>query len=95
VKVAWSRQARRELAGLRSYIARDRPSAADRVAARIMALAQRLETFPYLGYRHPDGFRELVEPTWRFVVRYRFLPAEEVAETIVIVSIRHPRQDSS
>ena len=54
-----SRRAEREITGIRDYIARDNPRAADRVIARIRSAAQLLAAEPMIGRAIPDsGIRQ-------------------------------------
>jgi addiction module RelE/StbE family toxin len=71
VRVRWSLLARQDLQALRAYIAQDNPPAANDVARRIMAAANRLVRYPYLGRpgRLP-GSRELVVPRTPYLLIY-------------------------
>lgn len=67
----WSRRAARHLDGIRRYIAKDRPEAADRVVGRIVEATERLEAFPFSARRGAvKGTRELVVSGIPYIVVY-------------------------
>ena len=62
-KVSYSDDAIADLIALRDYIAQHNPSAAQRVAARIVKSVNRLATHPQFGKTgRVEGTRELVIP---------------------------------
>jgi toxin ParE1/3/4 len=73
MRIIWSPEATEDLADLRDYIARDNPSAAQRVAGLIFQAIERdLSQNPELG--HPGrvpGTRELVIAHTPVIVPYR------------------------
>lgn len=86
MKTEWTRQAIRDLAEIRGYIEKDKPAAAGRVAAHLLAGVEHLAVFPELGHpgRQP-GTRELtVSP---FIITYRVF-----AHRLQILSIWHGRR---
>lgn len=70
--IVWSKRAVRHLASLRTYIAQNRPNAAQQVAATILDSVELLAERPGLGRpgRVP-GTRELVIPGTPYLVPYR------------------------
>jgi toxin ParE1/3/4 len=73
MNILWSPEAIQDLTALRSYIAEDNPTAAQRVALRIIeAVEQQLPDNPHMGRpgRVP-GTRELVIPRTPYIVPYR------------------------
>lgn len=70
--VVWSPQAVEHLTHLRSYIARDNPKAANRVATALLNAVELLAELPNLGRPgRVAGTRELVVPGTPYVVPYR------------------------
>lgn len=72
MELRWLRTALRNLDQAAAYIARDDPSAATRMVARIRAAVAHLATHPAMGRpgRVP-GTRELVVAGTRYIVPYR------------------------
>ena len=83
MRLIWTRRATWDLAEIRSYIARDNPAAAARIAFRIREAVDRLADHPNLG-RHgrEPGTRELVVARTRYVVAYS---VEQASITILAV----------
>jgi plasmid stabilization system protein ParE len=83
VQVVWTRGALVELRAIRSYIAEISPLAAQRLAARLMAAARSLETWPDRGRPISRGRRELtiVPP---YLIRY-----VQAGDRVVILELRH------
>jgi toxin ParE1/3/4 len=72
LEVVWSRQARERLREIRTYIERDKPQAAERLAIRIVALAEALREHPYLGRTGSQAdVRELVVAGTPYVIFYK------------------------
>lgn len=70
--VVWSPQAVEHLTHLRSYIARDNPKAANRVATALLNAVELLAELPNLGRPgRVAGTRELVVPGTPYVIPYR------------------------
>ena len=72
VEIVWSVLARTRLGQIRDYVARDKPSAAEKLATRIVAVVEALRHHPYLGRAGAEpGIRELVIGTTPYIVLYR------------------------
>ena len=74
MRVAWSPLALSHLLEIREYIARQRPPAAERIAAKIVETVDRLEHYPKIG--RPGRVartRELVVPGTPFLVAYTII----------------------
>ncbi|MBK1669980.1 hypothetical protein CKO28_18255 [Rhodovibrio sodomensis] len=98
MQIDWSPRALRNLRQVRVYIARENPAAA-RAVARAIDVARaiedqvnRLRLHPRRGKARPGGFRETVEPRYRYVVRYDLLPDEPAPTRVHILSIWHPNR---
>ena len=86
--IVWSPRAVRHLARLRSVIARDRPVAAEDVAATILDSVDLLALHPGLGRAgRVPGTRELVVQGTPYVVPYRVRD-----DRLEIIAIFHGRQ---
>jgi toxin ParE1/3/4 len=72
MEIVWSRQARRDLREIQSYVARDKPGAAERLATRIVTLVEALRLQSHLGRPGltPDT-RELIVGGTPYIVVYR------------------------
>jgi toxin ParE1/3/4 len=83
MRVRWTRRALRSLEALAEYIAKDRPSAAERMVERIRDAVDLLAKNPDLGRagRVPST-RELIVGGTPFIVPYRI--REDVVEIIAI-----------
>jgi addiction module RelE/StbE family toxin len=86
MRVVWTEQAISDLSEIETYIARDKPQAAERVAAHLVSSVEHLAEFPQLGRagRRP-GTRELIIPP--YVITYRLRP-----ERLEILSVWHGRR---
>lgn len=72
VEIVWSPLAQARLREIRAYVARDKPAAAERLAMRIVAVAEALREHPYLGHSGTGpGIRELIVGGTPYVVSYR------------------------
>jgi addiction module RelE/StbE family toxin len=88
MQIRFSRRALRDLAAIRSYISRDSPSAASRVAVEIVAACDRLELHPERGRPgRRRGTRELTT-VWPYVIVYRVKPG-----AVEIIAVWHGRRD--
>lgn len=69
----WTDRAKRDLAEIGDYIARDNPAAAERWVAALLQLAERAASLPHAGRRVPeigrDDVREMFLRTYRLVYR--------------------------
>jgi toxin ParE1/3/4 len=85
-KVEWTGRALQDLGEIYEYIARDNPSAAERVLDRINGVTSRLKEFPDSGrvvpMPHARQVREVVAGKYR-------VPYEVVGETVRILRVRH------
>jgi len=88
MKVEFTGPSRRRLQEIRTYIARDNPRAAERVADRIIYAAEMLGDFPKLGTPwRGGGTRALVVPGIPYRIHY-----DIVGETVRILLIVHTSQ---
>jgi toxin ParE1/3/4 len=83
VRLAWRRRAINDLINLKEFIARDKPGAAQSVAAAIGAAAESLADHPHLGRagRVPET-RELPVPRTPYIIAYT---VSEACVTILAV----------
>ena len=89
VEIVWSPLALARLQQIRTYIAKDKPIAAERLATRIVAVVEALRIHPYLGRAAGEsGLRELVIGGTPFRVLYRAR-----RKRVVIVTIWHGAQN--
>lgn len=71
-EIVWSPLARARLEEIRAYVALDNPSAAERLATRIVAVVEALRHHPHLGRAGAEpGIRELVIGGTPYIVLYR------------------------
>ena len=83
MRIVWTAEAVDNLDAIVSYIELFNPSAARRMAERLIALADSLADFPDRGRDAGEGRRELtVVPP--YILRYRVEP-----ERVVILRVRH------
>jgi addiction module RelE/StbE family toxin len=83
LRIVWTAEAVDNLDAIVSYIELFNPSAARRMAERLIALADSLADFPDRGRDAGEGRRELtVVPP--YILRYRVEP-----ERVVILRVRH------
>ena len=80
--VVWSPQAVRDVESIRAFIAQDSPAYAELMARRIVAAAERLQSFPESGRLVPErqdpAIREVILSPFRIVYRLRGGVAEIV-----------------
>ena len=88
-RVTWSRQARHGLDEILGYIARDSPSAAERMLDEVIGAAESLSALGERGRIVP----ELDEPTVRelLVGRYRLIYEVGAAEIVVLAVVHGAR----
>jgi toxin ParE1/3/4 len=73
---------------IRSYVARDKPEAAQRLSARIVAVTEVLKDYPHIGRAGIEpGVRELVIGGTPYIVFYRVR-----ARRVTILTIWHGAQ---
>jgi len=83
--IVWSLLARQRLQEIRAFVASDKPSAAARLAARIVAVTEVLRNHPYLGRAGASPeVRELVIGGTPYIILYRVLP-----EQVLILTVEH------
>ena len=71
VEIVWSALARTRLQEIQSYVALDKPEAARRLAARLVAVVEALKFHPYLGRAGAaPGIRELPIAGTPYIVLY-------------------------
>lgn len=88
MRVLWTPLARRRLAEIEAYIAKDNPRAARAIAARLVERSKTLEQPPLLGRRltqYPGDVRELLERPFRLIFRVK-------PKQIEIATLMHYRQ---
>ncbi len=86
MQIVWTKQAITDLAEIEHYIEQDKPQAARRVAAHLVASAEHLAEFPQLGKPGPrPGTRDLIIPPYFISYRIR-------SERLEILSIWHGRR---
>ena len=86
--IVWSPRAIEHLTHLRSYIARDNPKAASRIAGTLLEAVERLAERPNLG--RPGrlaGTRELVVAGTPYVIPYRLR-----GDRLEVIAVFHGRQ---
>jgi plasmid stabilization system protein ParE len=88
IEIVWSPLALARLQEIRSYIALDKPEAAERLATRIVAVVETLRTHPNLGRAGSEpGIRELVVGGTPYSILYRLR-----ANRIIITNVWHAAQ---
>jgi addiction module RelE/StbE family toxin len=88
VEIVWSALARTRLREIRTYVALDKPKAAERLGLRIGALIEALRNHPHLGRAGAEpGIRELVIGGTPYIVLYRVQ-----GDRITISTIWHAAQ---
>lgn len=88
MKVAWLPRAVCDLKDLREYIARENPSAANKVASKIRETVQLLPEHPYMG--HPTELEDVYE---KQVIGLPFLiPYRVVGQQLQVLRIFHEAQ---
>ena len=89
VEIVWSPLARARLREIHTYVAKDKPEAAARLATRIVAVVEALRNHPHLGRAGADSeTRELVIGGTPYIVLYRVQ-----RDRVVISTIWHGAQD--
>jgi toxin ParE1/3/4 len=86
--VVWSARAIANLTHLRLYISRESPTAAARMATRILASVDLLAEWPHIGRPgRVAGTRELVIPDTPYVIPYRVHE-----KRLELIAVLHERQ---
>lgn len=86
--IVWSPRAIEHLAHLRSYVARDNPEAANRIAGALLEAVERLAELPNLGRPGPvAGTREFVVAGTPYVIPYRVR-----TDRLEVITVFHGRQ---
>jgi plasmid stabilization system protein ParE len=82
-EVVWSALARARLHQIHSYVALDKPEAAERLALRIVTVVEALRNHPYLGRAGAKpGIRELVIGGTPYIVLYQVNGGQVTISTI-------------
>jgi len=88
MQIVWLPKAVENLEEIRSYIAQERPTSAEKVAQKIKQTVSMLEDHPQLGKPSLlDGFRELHVAGLPFVIPYKV-----IGDKLVIVRVFHNKQ---
>lgn len=88
VEIVWSPLARTRLREIQTFIARDKPEAAARLATRIVAVVETLRQHPHLGRTGTEpSSRELLIGGTPYLVLYRV-----VGTRVTITTIWHGAQ---
>ena len=88
IEIVWSPLALSHLQEIQTYVARDKPEAAARLATRLVAIVEALSEHPYLGRMGAEsGLRELVIGGTPYVVLYRMQ-----SNRVIINKIGHGAQ---
>lgn len=82
-KVVWTDSAVAELETIIAYIAAENPTAATRLARRLVALADSLGQFPHRRRAAEENAREMPS-VWPYILRYRV-----EGDAVFILRIRH------
>ena len=95
-KVSYSDDAIADLTAVRDYIAQHNPSAAQRVAARIVKSVNRLATHPQFGKAgRVDGTRELVIPKFPYTIVYEEDQGDCMVLRVLHQAMQWPLSDES
>ena len=71
-EIIWSPLALARLREIRAFVAKDKPSVAEHLATRMVAMVEALRSHPHLGRVGPQpGIRELVIGGTQYVILYR------------------------
>ncbi len=87
--IRWTKRAIRSLVSIDSFISKDSPAAAARVAATILDAIAQLERFPQSGRPgRIEGTRELVVHGIPYIIPYRI-----VDDVILLLSVIHTSRE--
>ena len=92
MNVVWSQEARSNVRSIGDYVGQHDPIAAQQVVAAIDRLVHRLRGYPKIGRRRDLPTRGAVEPRYRYVVRYALVPNEDRPDTLIVLSVWHPKR---
>jgi toxin ParE1/3/4 len=82
-EIVWSGRALRRLDAIRTYVAQDKPIAAESLALRIVGAVEALGRHPNLGHRGAKPWlRELIVADTPYVIVYRIRRRQVVIETV-------------
>jgi addiction module RelE/StbE family toxin len=88
MRIVWTRKAVRHLADIQTYIKRDKPQAARKVAAAIRKAVAYLAQYPHLGRPgRKAGTRELVIADTPYIVPYQVRD-----DHLIILALLHGAQ---
>ena len=88
MRIVWTRKAVQHLADVQTYIERDKPQAARKVAAAIRKAVAYLAQYPHLGRPgRKAGTRELVIPDAPYIVTYQVRD-----DRLIIIAVLHGAQ---
>ncbi|HVH72458.1 MAG TPA: type II toxin-antitoxin system RelE/ParE family toxin [Candidatus Dormibacteraeota bacterium] len=88
LEIVWSPLALARLQEIRTFVALDKPDAAERLATRLVSVVEALRIHPYLGRVGPEpGVRELIIGGTPYSILYRIR-----ANRIIISTISHASQ---
>lgn len=87
MRIVWTDDAVGNLEAITTYVATFNPLAAQRLAARLVAVADSLTDFPHRGRDAGEGRREMTT-VWPYILRYRV-----EGERVIILRIRHGARD--
>jgi len=82
--VVWTLSALADLADIRRYIAAFNPDAAQRIAARLIAVGNGLVNFPERGRPVPDTDLREATVVYPYIIRYRV-----DGDRVLILRVRH------
>ena len=84
MQVIWAPAALQDVAQIYGYVARFNPSAAERLAERLLAAGDSLVSFPNRGRPVPGGQLRELTVVYPYVIRYRI-----AADHVRILRVRH------
>ncbi len=88
-RVVWSRDALDELIDIATYIARDNPAAARRVAARLRQEGRSLGNAPTGRPGRITGTYEKVVRRLPYIIAYALYPSPDGSQEVVILRVIH------
>jgi toxin ParE1/3/4 len=87
LRIVWTDDAVTNLEVIVTYVTAFDPTAAGGLAARLIAVADSLASFPHRGRDVGDGRREMTT-VWPYILRYRV-----IEDVVIILRVRHGAQD--